>query len=235
MADSTVIWSPADAAVGVPFPTAAITVTFGTAIFAAWTSAEVNTAFTPTSLLTAFAMNETDTDGDEVPFTASIDATNKIVTIVPTVGLSANQAYFLEIIASKVYPSDVTAQTAEDITWTTQTAVFAPTTAVLNTATPQAWHLLTANEYGTVFSLNQGDQDCAIIVNNTDGSNANSVTILKPTDGSFWVAEADRTSVSVPAGQVAMIYIDSAKYCNKDYTFRLKGDGTDLKAVVFSR
>ena len=235
MADTTVIWSPADTAIGVPYPIATITVTFGAAIFSAYTSAEVNTPFTPTTLLTAFAMNETDTDGDAVAFTAAIDATNKIVTITPSVDLVANQVYFLELIASKVYPADVTAQTAEDITWTTQTAVFAPTKAILNTATAQALHLLTGNANGTLFSLNQGDQDCSIIVYNTDGSNAANLTIMAPTDGHFWAETADRTVVSIPAGQIAMVYLDSARWCNKDYTFRLKGDGADLYAAIFSR
>jgi len=235
MADTTVVWTPLDNAIGVPYPSATIKVTFGAAIYAAYTDVDNKTAFTPTTLLYAFAIKKDDTDGETVEFTASIDATNKIVTFVPSVDLVKNQPYFLALLADAVYPSHATAQTAEDITWTTQVDVVTPTASVLNGAASVTPTLLTGDTAGNLFQLNQGDQDCFIVVNNTDGSNAASVVIKKPDDPVFWASTADRVAIPIPAGKMATIYIDSGRWCNKDYTFRMYGDGVDLYAAIFSR
>lgn len=235
MADATVVWLPADNEINVPYPTALINVTFSAAIFSAYTDADNKTAFTPTTLATAFTFKETDASGADVAYTASIDATNKIVTIVPSVDLKKNQKYYLAIIENKIYPSHTAAQTASNIDWTTQVAPIAPTASVLNGASAVDWTLLTGNSEGMLISLNEGDQDCFIVVNNTDADNAASLVIKKPTDPVFWSATADRVALSIAKAKVATLYLDSGRWCNKDHTLRLYGDGTDLKVAVFSR
>lgn len=102
-------FDPADAATGVS-SSATPTITFDEPVFAIGGA----TITDPTSLIT---LNQTDATGTAVPFTATINGTNEIITVTPTSSLTPGQLYYLAI--APVQDAAGNATVAQSITFTT--------------------------------------------------------------------------------------------------------------------
>jgi len=108
-ATPTAVFNPADAAIDVAVNTN-ITITFSEAV----RNLDNSPITTPGSLIT---LKETNASGADIPFTATLDATNTIFTIDPTSDLNNSQLYYVEI--APVEDVDDNATTALNSTFTT--------------------------------------------------------------------------------------------------------------------
>lgn len=75
------------------------------------------------------------------------------------------------------------------------------------------------------------DDDIVIIAQNTHATDAKTVTLKAPTDGNYAASDRDLT-ISLAAGEIATSRIESARYCNRDGSFLVKGSSTDIKVQV---
>jgi len=92
-----------------------------------------DSAITPADLLTLVELKLTNNAGAGVPFTATIDGTNTIITVDPTSNLTSSTVYYLEI--NPVENASNSASTAQNITFTTLDAIPpVPTFSPLNAA-----------------------------------------------------------------------------------------------------
>jgi hypothetical protein len=94
-----------------------------------------NSAITAGDLLTLVELKFTDNAGASVPFTASIDGTNSIITVNPTAPLAGHTLYYVEI--NPVEDASNNASVAANITFTTDDTLppsftFAPTDGLIN-------------------------------------------------------------------------------------------------------
>jgi len=79
-----------------------------------------NSAIDNTNVASLISLKETDASGADVPFTATIDATKKIITITPNSNLAFNQLYYLSIgMVEDAYDNSTVTQS---ITFTTEAA-----------------------------------------------------------------------------------------------------------------
>jgi|GEM_PF-914981 len=123
------VFNPANGAVGVSL-SGNLTITFNEAI-----RKIDNSAITAADLLTLVELKLTDNSGAVVPFVASIDGTNTIVTIDPVTNLTSSTLYYLEI--NPVEDANNNATTAQNITFTTvdvtpPVATFSPVNGATN-------------------------------------------------------------------------------------------------------
>lgn len=104
---------------------------------------------TPADLNTLVELKLTNNAGADVPFTASIDATNTIITIDPTANLLGGQVYYVEI--NPVEDEFNNASTATNITFTTELppafngSPFSPTATCIGDNI-----VVSGNHFGTV-------------------------------------------------------------------------------------
>jgi hypothetical protein len=94
-----------------------------------------NSTITAGDLLTLVELKFTDNAGASVPFTASIDGTNSIITVNPTAPLAGHTLYYVEI--NPVEDASNNASVAANITFTTDDTLppsftFAPTDGLIN-------------------------------------------------------------------------------------------------------
>lgn len=75
------------------------------------------------------------------------------------------------------------------------------------------------------------------IFQNTHASAAKDVKVLKPTDGFYAASDTDIVVSSLAAGAVAVAYVETAKYANKDGSIVCSGASNDVKvaAVVLGK
>ncbi|GAB4446368.1 MAG: hypothetical protein Fur0028_00770 [Bacteroidales bacterium] len=79
-----------------------------------------NSVIDNSNVASLITLKETNASGVDVPFTATIDATKKIITITPTANLAFNQLYYLSIgIVEDAYNNSTVTQS---ITFTTEAA-----------------------------------------------------------------------------------------------------------------
>ncbi len=108
----TLTFNPANSATGISV-SANLTITFSEPI-----RNIDNSAISAANLLTLVDFKLTNAGGADVPFTATIDGTNTIVTIDPTSNLTANQLYFLRM--NPVEDAVNNATSAQSITFTSE-------------------------------------------------------------------------------------------------------------------
>lgn len=94
--------------------------------------------------------------------------------------------------------------------------------------TPEA--ATVAND-GLEFKLKNKDEYAFVVVQNT-GTGAATISVKAPTTGSYAAASSDLVSESIPAGGLAVIRIESARYANNDGTVLLVPSATTVKAVA---
>ena len=73
-------------------------------------------------------------------------------------------------------------------------------------------------------------EDIVIIANNT-GSAAQTVVVKAPTDGGYAATDED-LSVSVAAGAIAIVRVESARYFNKDNSLIVTSNATTTKVAL---
>ena len=73
-------------------------------------------------------------------------------------------------------------------------------------------------------------EDIVIIAQNT-GSAAQTVEVKAPTDGGYASTDAD-LSVSIAAGAIAIIRVESARYFNKDNSVVVTSNATTTKVAL---
>jgi len=129
-------FNPANGATNVPIASN-ITITFDEKV----RNIDNSAITTPSSLI---VLKETDALGAAVPFTATLDATNKIFTIDPVSDLTNFQQYYVAI--SPVEDSINYATTLQEATFTTISSDVTPPTVVSATATSLSNILVVFNE-----------------------------------------------------------------------------------------
>lgn len=107
-----------------------------------------------------------------------------------------------------------------------------PVKAEFNKITGLTMEAATTAADGLEFKLKNSDEYLVVLVQNTSASTAGTITVKKPTTGSYAAASADLVSESIAAGGLAVIRIESAKYANNDGTVLLVPSAADVKAVV---
>ena len=70
------------------------------------------------------------------------------------------------------------------------------------------------------------------IIANTEASTAKDVKVLKPTSGGYAAADADLVLEDLAAGTQAVVFVESAKYANKDGSIYLLGESANVKVVA---
>jgi hypothetical protein len=104
-----------------------------------------------------------------------------------------------------------------------------PVKAGYNAITKVAYETAAAND-GFELKLKSTDELTVILVTNSDTA-AKTITVKAPTKGSYAAASSD-LSLSLAAGDTAVIRLESAKYANNDGTVLLIPEATTVKAVV---
>jgi hypothetical protein len=105
-----------------------------------------------------------------------------------------------------------------------------PVKAGYNAITKVAYETATAANDGFELKLKSTDELTVILVTNSDTA-AKTITVKAPTKGSYAAASSDLT-LSLAAGDTAVIRLESAKYANNDGTVLLIPEATTVKAVV---
>ena len=213
---------PADNAINVSPIKPIITITFGSAIYSAFESE--GTAFKPTTLKTAFVFKKTNTDGDDVECTMSIDDTNKIVTITPTDELVDGQKYYVAIVANKVYTASETPESAASADWTV--GVLEGTKASINNITPVSLVALNVDE--STFDISCSDEELTLVAYNSSADTDYDLTVLAPIDGQY-AATTDDKKVEIGNGKIGLVNIESSKYVDKKGRLRIKAENAALK------
>lgn len=86
---------------------------------------------------------------------------------------------------------------------------------------------------GAEYTPTKGDERVMVLIYNSDTSNAETVTLKAPTNPNKVGGAIADVAVSVGAGKVAMLMVESAKYVDIS-TGKVKLTGTaDVKAQVF--
>jgi len=105
--------------------------------------------------------------------------------------------------------------------------------APVNTITPDAGKSVTTT--GIEIKMPEKDLRTAIVLFNT-GNAAINATLMAPSEEAGTYARSDKDiTVSVPAGNVALVPIESAKYATKDLIVKIKASAEGLKVVAFKR
>ena len=105
--------------------------------------------------------------------------------------------------------------------------------APMNTITPDAGESVTTT--GVEIKMPEKDLRTVIVLVNT-GESAITATLLAPAEAKRTYAGSDTdVAVSVPAGNIALVPIESAKYATKDGIVKIKGSASGLKVVAFKR
>ena len=142
-------YSPADSATGVSI-NPNITITFSEAV-ARYNS---NSSISSSYLKECLVFRKTNSGGAEVPYSASINSANKVITITPDKALDLNQKYYVAVVAKKLTAkSSETAVPSSSVTWTT--GVTTPVLSAL-TLTPGETSMkvdFTPNLAGDVYAL----------------------------------------------------------------------------------
>lgn len=106
------------------------------------------------------------------------------------------------------------------------------TQAKFNNVTAKAFEVETSTTDGIDYLLTANDEQTILVVYNADAAAAN-VTIKAPTNKHNYSAIADKV-VSVPAGEVALLLIESAKF--KDVStgkVKVVAADVDVKFALF--
>lgn len=105
-----------------------------------------------------------------------------------------------------------------------------PVKAGYNAITKVAYETAAVANDGFELKLKSTDELTVILVTNSDTA-AKTITVKAPTKGSYAAASSD-LSLSLAAGDTAVIRLESAKYANNDGTVLLIPEATTVKAVV---
>lgn len=85
---------------------------------------------------------------------------------------------------------------------------------------------------GGVFNVTNADAETLILIQNTDSSNAETVTIKAPTNPCMGAGSGfPDKAVSVAKSSIAACMIESARYMNADGTIKITGSA-DVKVLV---
>lgn len=79
---------------------------------------------------------------------------------------------------------------------------------------------------------NYPNERIMFIIANTEASTAKDVKVLKPTSGGYAAADEDLVLDDLAAGTQAVVFVESAKYANKDGSIYLIGESANVKAVA---
>lgn len=104
-----------------------------------------------------------------------------------------------------------------------------PVEAKYNAITKVAFETATAAADGFEVKFNRKDEYAFIVVNG--GSAGGTIKVKAPTNGGYAAASSD-LSLSLSANEVAVIRLESAKYCNNDGTIVLIPSATTVTAVA---
>lgn len=106
-----------------------------------------------------------------------------------------------------------------------------PVKGNVNEITKFAFETATKAADGFVFKRPRvTDEYLVIVVTNTDTA-AQTIALKAPTNGSYAAASSDET-LSLEAGEYAVIRIESARYANNDGTVTLVPSNVAVKAAV---
>lgn len=106
-----------------------------------------------------------------------------------------------------------------------------PVKGELNKFTEFAFEAATSTTEGCVFTLPRTTDEYIVVLAQNTGSGAATVSVKKPTDGSYYAAASDE-SHSLDAGEFAILRFESAKWANKDGTITIVPSATTLKVAV---
>ncbi len=107
-----------------------------------------------------------------------------------------------------------------------------PVMGVLNKVTEFVFEAATAAADGLSFKLPKTiDSNIVVVIQNTDTGNAHSITVKKPTSGSYYASGDDET-FELAEGAFAVFRFESAKWADKDGTIKLVPDNAAVKAAV---
>lgn len=106
-----------------------------------------------------------------------------------------------------------------------------PVKGELNKVTKFAFEAADSAADGFVFTLpRMSDEYVVVLVQNT-GSGAGSITVKKPTKGSYFASASDEVH-ELAAGEFGIFRFESAKWANNDGTILCVPSAATVKAVV---
>lgn len=109
--------------------------------------------------------------------------------------------------------------------------VMTPKKGELNKITAFAFEAATAAADGLQFTLPKASDEYVVAVVHNSGTAAASITVKKPTDGSYYAAGGDETH-QLAAGAYGIFRFESAKWANRDGTVLLVPSATTVVAAV---
>lgn len=213
-------YSPADGATGVSV-NPNITLTFSEAVSRYNSSSSVSSSY----LRECLVFRKKDSGGADVPFSASISSSNKVITITPDKALDLNQKYYVAVVSKKLQTSSskITVP-ASSVTWTT--GVTTPVVDAL-TLTPGSNTItanVTSNINGTAYLVVLPSTSTAVNATQVvNGQNASNVT----------VASNLRTNGLVSAGTVKS-FTFSGLDSNTGYTVYVVVNANSINSAVKS-
>lgn len=225
----TFTFAPLNEATGVTTASPTITITASAAIRLLDDSAITDAI--ATSLIT---LKETDADGADVPFTATINAGKTIITVVPSPELAPNTLYYLAIDGSAVENTSDEACSDASVTWTTSPVVALTGTVVPNNSIVSK--ALTAGDVdGNTFILPASDEKTIIVAYNSSTDTAYDITVKAPVLPNYaGKGIADKT-FEIAAGRVAIIRVESARYADVTGLINIDVENAAIKLAVFYR
>lgn len=108
--------------------------------------------------------------------------------------------------------------------------VMTPVKAEYNAITKVTYEAATTPSHGLEYKLSGNDESTFVLVTNT-GTGAGSISVKAPTKGGYAAATSD-LSLSLAAGETAVIRVESARYANNDGTILLAPSVADVKAAA---
>lgn len=109
--------------------------------------------------------------------------------------------------------------------------VMTPVKGELNKITEFAFEAASSTTEGFEFTLPRTTDEYVVVLVQNTGSGAGTISVKKPTDGSYYAAASDE-SHSLEAGEFAIFRFESAKWANKDGKITLVPSATTVKAAV---
>lgn len=225
----TFTFAPLDEATGVTTFNPTITITASAAI-----RYLDNSAITDDDVADLITLKETDEDGADVPFTATINAGKTVITIVPSPELEPNTLYYLAIEGTAVENSSDEACADAEVTWTTSAVtVLSGTIVPENSIIEKA--LVAGDVDNSTLVLPASDEKTIIVVYNSSADTAYDVTIKAPVNPNYAGNGIANLVKEVAFGKVAIIRVESARYADVTGKITIDVENAALKIAVFYR
>lgn len=216
---------PTTGATGVTTLATVITVTFQEAVRYLDDEAILNA-----DVADLITLKKTDASGADVPFTATISVDKKVITIVPSPELAANQLYYLAVNGTLVENSDEIVGLLTTSTFTTSPMVAYTGTAVAKNAII-AKALIAGDIDGSTITSLYADEKTVIILFNS-GSSTRVCTIKAPVLKGV-TGRIDDVTYSVPAGEIALVNVETQLYADKTGKITLDVAHAEMQIAVF--